>query len=191
MSLMQLCPHKANPTACPLCYQINSKLKAKQPPAQRTSLDPQIAKGKVVNVAADAVSQALIARKAAAMQAVETKVGATPALAQAAAASLPPAQPPPRRAPAITSGYQRQDVNPHAGSSRTRQRAIVEAPPEDENAGIFIEEGEIDQLEQLYPKRASIIDRQPSHPEGHVSSPGRMSSGGGRPLVTKGKRVGS
>lgn len=180
----KLCPHKANPNACPLCYQMNLRKKAAQPPPQRTSLDPQISKGPVVNVAANPVAQRLIEKKAAALAAVDAKFATNPAIQAAMAAPLPPMP-------------QAEEANPHAQPRRPPSRsrsgaARVDGPPEGvgDNAGVYIDDGEIDALERMYPKHDSIIDRQPTHPEGHVSGPGVIRGGGGRAPVTKGRRPG-
>lgn len=190
-----VCPHGANPLACITCYNITQKQKKNQPPPPRTSLDPQITKGKVVNTATDVSAQNLAARKAAAIDAAMAKVAGKPQLAAAQAAPLPSMhQPPPQQPP---SRHQQQQVqNPHAQPRRSRNAPAVDGPPQDmgDNAGVYLDDGEMSMLEDMYPKHASIIDRQPTHPDGHVGSRGTISpghgGGGSRPPITKGRRPG-
>lgn len=182
-----LCPHKANPLACPQCYQMNLRKKAAQPPPQRVSLDPQITKGKVVNAATDLVAQQLAARKAQAMQNVDAKIAGKPQLAAAQSAPMPPPPMP-----------QQPQTNPHTMPRHMRQQSQAEVQVEDGEPGMLIDDAEIAELERMFPKRESIIDRQSTHPEGVVrgsgtiapgsESGGRASSRSTRPVITKGRR---
>jgi len=168
---MELCPHKANPRACPLCYHKKPAAPKEQP---RQFIGQQTPRGKVVaqnNPVIDALSQ----RKLAAID----KMLGDPKLATARA-SAAAAQPVPvkvRPAASVMSPTIVQDVNPHEMPSMPQS----EGEPE----------GELDvaTLERMFPKHASIIDRQPVHPEAN-HTPTNI-RGGGRAPVTKGKPVGS
>lgn len=124
---IQLCPHNANPRACPTCYRLNLQQQAAQPkPAQNPAINPNIPMGQTLSLEeAIARSQANAQIRARPTAAPSAGAGNAPAFREPySSAKAPPVVRPDKiwepEGEAQPQIIDRQPTHPHADKSTVK-----------------------------------------------------------------------